>query len=143
MTHVKLSRTVRLALLIGAAFISSSACAQELTVLCRYEQTIDGAGKSSPTSGEMSVSATFIHPVGTPKNLKITTSKAPCYDFVGDGDDMKIGGTCIRFIEDGKMKMQRTLKIDRVSGAFEEIVQFNDKGGLVHMGHCLAASRKF
>jgi hypothetical protein len=38
------------------------------------------------------------------------------------------------------MKMLTTLKIDRVSGAFEQIVQFNDKGGLRSERH--AASNR-
>jgi hypothetical protein len=40
-------------------------------------------------------------------------------------------------------EMLTVLKIDRVSGAFEQIVQFNDKGGLTHMGHCTPATRMF
>jgi hypothetical protein len=31
------------------------------------------------------------------------------------------------------------VKIDRMSGAFEEHFSINDKAGLVHYGHCLPA----
>jgi hypothetical protein len=125
--------------------LATSAYAQELTVICKYERSVDD-GKISGTSGEMSVNVLFMLPIGTPNNLKIKTTKAPCYEFVGDGDDMKIRGVCLRYLGNGtapKMKMLTVLKIDRVSGAFEEIVQFNDKGGLTHMGHCTPAIRMF
>ena len=126
--------------------VASSAHAQEFSAVCRYETSIDDAGKSSPTHGEMSVSVSFMLPVGTPKNLQIKTTKAPCYEFLGDGDDMKIEGSCVRFLQSGpgpQMKMTTLLKIDRVSGAFEQTVSFNDRGGLVHVGHCVPARRMF
>jgi hypothetical protein len=126
--------------------LATSAYAQELTVICKYERSVDDDGKIGGTSGEMSVSVLFILPIGTSNNLKIKTTKSPCYEFVGDGDDMKIRGECLRYLGNGmapKTKMLTTLKIDRVSGAFEQIVQFNDKGGLTHMGHCTPAARMF
>ncbi|WLA65574.1 hypothetical protein [Bradyrhizobium diazoefficiens] len=94
----------------------------------------------------MSVLVTFMLPVGAPKNVQIKTSKAPCYEFLGEGDEMKIEGSCVRFLKNGtgpQMKMATTLTIDRHSGAFEQIVQFNDKGGLVHTGHCIPAKKMF
>jgi hypothetical protein len=69
--------------------LATSAYAQELTVICKYERSVND-GKISGTSGEMSVNVLFMLPIGTPNNLKIETTKAPCYEFVGDGDDMRI-----------------------------------------------------
>lgn len=126
--------------------VSFSASAQEISIVCKYERTIDDAGKSSPTTGEFSVNVAYMLPSGKPKNLRIRTTKAPCFEFLGDGDDMKIEGSCVRYIENGnapKLKMTTMLAIDRLSGAFEQIVQFNDKGGLVHNGHCAAVSKRF
>jgi hypothetical protein len=135
--------------LVAVAMLALSSVfswAQELTVVCKFERTFDDMGKSSPTTGQMSVSITYMSPAGKPKNVKIKTSKAPCYEFVGDGDDMKIEGTCTRFIENGpgpKTKMTSMLAIDRVRGSFEQIIQFNDKGGMVHNGQCAQATRAF
>jgi len=134
---------------IGAvvlAMLSSAAAAQELTVVCRYEHTTDDAGKISPTIGEFSAVVTYMLPIGRPKNLHFRTTKAPCYDFIGDGDEIKVEGTCVRFLEAGngsKMKMTTNLTIDRVSGAFQQMVQFNDKPGLIHNGRCTAAKKAF
>ena len=59
---------------------------------------------------------------------------------------MKVEGTCVRDLENGtgpKMTMTTNLTIDRVSGAFQQMVQFNDKPGLVHIGRCAASKKAF
>lgn len=55
-------------------------------------------------------------------------------------------GSCVRYLDNGngpKMKMTTLLTIDRLSGAFEQMVQFNDKAGFVHNGRCAAAMKLF
>ncbi|WP_271504991.1 hypothetical protein [Bradyrhizobium sp. CCBAU 11357] len=120
----------------GLAFSSTSALAQEITAVCTYERSIDDAGKSSATVGSFSVKIAYMLPIGQPLNVQVRTTKGPCFDFLAKGDEMAIHGGCVRTLE-GKMKVENLFTFDRVSGAFEQTVRFNDKGGLVHSGHCV------
>ncbi|MEY9884973.1 hypothetical protein [Bradyrhizobium sp. USDA 329] len=117
--------------------IATVAQAQEISAICRYEYSIDDQGKKSDTAGEFSLKATYMLPAGKPLNVQLRTTKAPCFDFLATGDDMRIEGGCVRMLE--KMKVYHRFTIDRVSGSFEESVQFNDKAGLIHYGRCTPA----
>ena len=77
--------------------LATSAYAQELTVICKYERSVDDGEDQRDLGGD--VGQRPIHlPIGTPNNLKIKTTKTPCYEFVGDGDDMRIRGVCLRYL---------------------------------------------
>lgn len=128
---------------LAVLLISTLAQAQQFNAVCKYEYSIEDTGKRSSTEGQFSVSFEFMLPAGKPKNVQFKTTKAPCFDFIGDGDDMKVEGTCIRYIDNGKMKLTNIFTIDRVSGRLEHIFQVNDKAGLVHYGRCVPVSKAF
>jgi hypothetical protein len=106
---------------------------------------MDSEGKSGLTSGEMSVTINFMLPIGKPKNILIKTSKAPCYEFLGDASDLRIEGTCNRVIQfNSPTKYLQELTIDRVNGRFEQMIQYGEKGGaLIHYGRCLSVKKMF
>lgn len=128
---------IRTLVITAILFGATAARGQEISAVCKYEYTIDDQGKKGGTTGEFSLKAIYMLPVGQPLNVQVRTTKAPCYEFLANGDDMQISGTCTRAIQN--MKMSYFYKIDRVSGAFEQHFSINDKGGLVHYGHCLPA----
>jgi len=137
---------MRAGIALALCLISTSVFAEDAIVFCKYENSIDDKGKSGPTSGEVLVSFTFVLPVGKPKNVRIRTNKPPCSEFIGKGDDAKIEGTCISAVVNSagaKARMTRTLSLDRTSGAFQEKVQFDGKGSIVHTGQCTLANKKF
>jgi hypothetical protein len=124
---------------------SASGAQDEIHLTCYFERSVDSEGKSGPTSGEMSVIVTFMLPIGKPKNILIKTSKAPCYEFLGDASDLRIEGTCDRFIQlKSPMKYMQELTIDRVNGRFEQMIQLGENGGaLVHHGRCSSVKKMF
>ncbi|SFV01106.1 hypothetical protein [Bradyrhizobium arachidis] len=124
-------------LTLGLMLLSPLAHAQEISAVCKYEFTVDDQGQKSGTSGDFSLKATYMLPPGQPLNVQVRTTKAPCYEFLANGDDMRISGTCARAVQN--MKMVYVYKIDRISGAFEEHFSVNDRAGIVHYGHCLPA----
>lgn len=122
---------------IIALSFAPAAFAQEISAVCKYEYTIDDQGQKSGTTGDFSLKATYMLPPGQALNVQVRTTKAPCYEFLASGDDMRISGTCSRAVQN--MKMVYVYKIDRMSGAFEEHFSIDDKAGIVHYGHCLPA----
>lgn len=134
-------------LFLGALLVLlciDNARAQNFYLVCRYERTVEADGKSGPTTGEMSVHIQFVRPIGQANNVVIRTSKAPCYEFIGNGDDMRIEGACERVLQLNRpTRMSKDLTIDRVSGAFEEIYRLGESGGLVHYGRCSVTSKLF
>jgi hypothetical protein len=136
---------VRTAIALALCLISTAVFAEDAIVFCKNENSIDDKGKSGPTSGEVLVSFSFIRRVGKPKNVRIRTNKPPCSEFIGKGNDAKIEGTCIAAVVNSagaKVKMTRTLSLDRTSGAFQEKVQFDARGSIVHTGQCTSANKK-
>lgn len=127
--------------LIAAALVMAPplAAAQEITAVCTYERSVDDTGKSTATAGTFSAKIVYMLPIGQPLNVQVRTTKAPCFDFLATGDEMAIRGVCVRELTTDKFKMEHRFTFDRISGTFEEIVRFNDKGGLVHYGRCAAA----
>jgi hypothetical protein len=121
---------------------SSCAQAQELAAVCKYSYSVDDSGTRSSTSGQFSMKAIYMLPVGNPLNVQLRTTKAPCLDFLATGDDMVIQGGCIRMLQTN-LKVIHRFTFDRVSGAFQESVSFNDKGELTHYGTCVSAKPLF
>jgi hypothetical protein len=78
---------MRAGIALALCLVSSSVLAEDVMVFCKYESSIDDTGKSGPTSGEVLVSFTFVLPAEKPKNVRIRTNKAPCSEFLGEGDD--------------------------------------------------------
>jgi hypothetical protein len=136
---------MRAAIALAFCFISTAVFAEDAIVFCKYENSIDDKGKSGPTSGEVLVSFTFVRPAGKPKNVRIRTNKPPCSEFIGMGNDAKIEGTCIAAVVNSagaKVRMTRTLSLNRTSGAFQEKVQFDARGSIVHTGQCTSTDKK-
>jgi hypothetical protein len=94
-------------LILGA---NAAFAQEEIYLTCTYERTVENDGKVGATSGEMSVSVRFMLPLGKPKNLLIKTTKAPCYEFIGDGSEIRIEGTCNRVVAGMKYVSELAIK---------------------------------
>ncbi|CAN0466610.1 unnamed protein product [Phaeothamnion confervicola] len=132
--------------LIGGALcaLASLAEAQEFSAICKFERSEDYGRAVQAPIGEMSISITY-KSANPPQNVIIKTTKPPCLDFVGDGDELKVSGVCTQFptSDSGRYKYTIAFTFDRLTGAFQQLVQQNDVGRLIHHGRCTPATRVF
>lgn len=128
---------MRVAVALALCLVLTTAFAEETIMFCRYESSIDDTGKKGPTSGEVLLRYTFVLPIGKPNNVQMRTNKPPCSEFTGSGSVKVIKGTCTATVENSSgatIKMTRTFSLDRASAVFQERVQYNGKGTIVHSG---------
>lgn len=133
-------RTTPCFVVIFLALMLTAQAQERIELACKFAYSIDDEGKQSPTSGEMSVIISF----ATSNRVSIQTNKAPCFQFPGVANEMQIEGVCVRTIQlSTPTKAKYELTVDRLTGAFQQMVNFNDKPGLIHYGRCARASRVF
>ena len=123
-----------------ALLLPAQAWAQttELTLNCQYESTIEPlkAGSESPMSGGFSAIVRMTQAGAA--TIEATTFG--CFDYVGSFTNLEVAGDCERTIAGDKIK--ETLRIDRISGAFEQTSVLG-KSFIISNGRCTPAKKLF
>jgi hypothetical protein len=129
---------------ITATMLSLPAAAQQFTATCKYEGPNNNNAPAN-TRGEISISVTFRSPNG-PKNVHFKTTFAPCFDFVANGDDLKVEGSCAHDITDPTGPTRRrtwTFVLDRVTGMLQQTPQTDDLRQTPYYARCVKAEPIF
>jgi hypothetical protein len=131
-------KTAAIALL--ALLLPAQARAQvvELTLNCRYESAYEPlkAQSEAPVSGSFSA----IVRMQTNQVATMDATTSGCFDYVGTFNELEVAGECERDVASTKVKA--TLRINRISGAFEEDLTIG-KSYTIFEGHCTPAKKLF
>jgi hypothetical protein len=131
-------RTAAITLL--ASLLPAQAWAQvaELTLNCQYESSFDTKKPESeiPTTGGFSA----IVRMQANQVATIEATTIGCFDYVGGFSELEVAGDCERTA--GQTKFKATLRIDRVSGAFEHDLLMGNSYTIFN-GHCAPGKKLF
>jgi hypothetical protein len=108
----------------------------ELTLSCEYKSASDLKGVEQEMSGSFSA----VVRMTPPAFAKIEATTSYCVIYLGWFDEQEVNGDCERSIDHTKIK--KSLRINRINGAFEETVTIGNTLSFQH-GRCVVSKKLF
>lgn len=132
-----IKKLIIIAISLSLFFVTESYAEQNtIRLICKYSHTVDGDGKSSPTSGEDLITVNYSN-----NGEAIIIKQGLGAEFKGSISDEEIRGQTEYKLSNSTI--QQTLLINRYTGACEITFKIvGSESGLVHYGTCQTVTKK-